>query len=180
MIAIRAELLGADSVLASVRASGPKARLAILQVVAKWTIILQRKAKEQLAGPSSKTRLGVKSGRLRRSITQKVTEAGNFIKGRVGTVVKYGRFWELGFHGTENVKAHLRRSKAQMKRRLKGASLGPVEKAHGTVRAHTRKVDQAPRPFLHPALDEVAPGFRDAVAKAAADAVKGGMRGSRP
>lgn len=177
MIAIRAELLGADSVLASVRASGPKARLAILRVVMAWTIMLQRKVKENLGGPSSKTRLGVRSGRLRRSITQKVTEGGNLIKGRVGTVVKYGRFWELGFHGTENVKAHLRRTKAQMKRRLRGAQAGPREQAHTTVSAHTRKVDQNPRPFLHPALAEIGPGFRDAVKKAATAAVREGIRG---
>jgi hypothetical protein len=51
----------------------------------------------------------------------------------------YARFWELGFHGTMNVRAHIR----------KNASGG-----FSDVRAFVRTVNQNARPFLKPTRDE--------------------------
>ena len=105
--------------------------------------------------------LNVRTGRLRRSITQRVeTEAGGKIVGLVGTNVKYGRVHEFGFKGAQKVKAHTRKL---------GGKRVPV-------RAHSRQVDIPKRPFLGPSLNEKMPVYR----KWMADAIKEASRAARP
>jgi phage gpG-like protein len=105
--------------------------------------------------------LNVRTGRLRRSITQRVeTEASGTIAGLVGTNVKYGRVHEFGFKGRVPVKAHTRKL---------GGKRVPV-------RAHSRQVDIPKRPFLGPSLNEKMPVYR----KWMADAIQGAARAARP
>lgn len=100
--------------------------------------------------------LGVRSGRLTRSVNVDSFQRGEEMGAAIGTNVIYGRFWELGFHGTQQVRAHtvhrrsrdvneVFRSKDRLKRRKVGSGVG-------FVRAHDRQVDVDPRPFLQPAL----------------------------
>jgi len=136
VIEITGTVTGADEVARRFENASAQIRLRVRQVVQGLGIELQRKVKEEkLSGQV----LRVQSGRLRRSVNEQTTESGDVVESTVGTPVVYGRFWELGFDGAEQVKAHTRT-------------------AHGVVqqvRAHSRTVHQAARPFLQPALAEM-------------------------
>ncbi len=111
--------------------------------------------------------LHVRTGRLRRSITQEVKEESNgSIVGTVGTNVSYAKFQELGFSGTQSVRQSLRTIKTAFGKSIKG---GPVTL---TVRAHTRKVEYPAHSFLATALKEMEPEFLANVKKAAGMALK--------
>ena len=58
--------------------------------------------------------LHARTSNLRNSIYQRVEESGDSIVGVIGTVVKYGRVHEYGFDDVVSVRAHIRRSRAQM------------------------------------------------------------------
>lgn len=111
--------------------------------------------------------LHVRTGRLRRSITQTVSEDGGNIMGTVGTNVVYARFQELGFSGTQNVRESLRTIKTAFGKAIKG---GPVT---FTVRAHTRQVNYPAHSFLATAMAEMRPEFLDRVTKALDKGLKG-------
>lgn len=142
-IEITGTVVGADQVITHFRARTEKAREIVLAHVSRATISVQNRVRFSfLSGQALRKR----SGRLTNSINQKVTEAGDTITGTVGTKVPYGRFWELGFHGIQHVREHIR---------SKGIRhLGYGVKVHdvGTVHAHVRQVNQSARPFLRPAL----------------------------
>lgn len=91
--------------------------------------------------------LNRRTGRLRNSITNRVTIQGNRVVGSVGTNVVYGRIHELGYSGPMSVKAHSRMIRQAFGRPLQKPRL--VE-----VRAHTRQVSMRPRPFLRPAIQD--------------------------
>jgi len=112
--------------------------------------------------------LNVKTGRLRRSITYAVTTPGaSSVQGTVGTNVAYGRFFELGFQGTENVKEHLRRIRehgTMVLKAAKGHDMKVWAKQRGkltgdevVVRAYTRHVDMPAHSFLGSALNDMRP-----------------------
>ena len=63
--------------------------------------------KEYLSGPRP-ARLGVRSGRLRGSLTRKVTVTAEKVTGILGSNVPYAAFHEFGFNGQVQVKAHAR------------------------------------------------------------------------
>lgn len=105
------------------------------QVQVLGLVLLSNIKKDKLSGGV----LNVRTGRLRRSVNEETTDAGDVIESTVGTNVVYGRFWELGFDGIEQVKAHTRT--------LRGVTQ--------QVRTYSRAVHQAARPFLQPALAEM-------------------------
>lgn len=77
------------------RVTGLSARLhaALLTTVTRETLLLQAHVVEnKLSGQV----LRVRTGTLRRSITQVVTDAGGTITGRVGTNLRYGLAHEFG------------------------------------------------------------------------------------
>jgi len=116
--------------------------------------LLAREKGEKLSGQV----LNVKTGRLRRSITQRVeTESDGNIVGLVGTNVSYGRAHELGFKGTVTVRAH--------RRNIKGKAV--------PVRAHGRNVNIPARPFLGPTLDERMPVYQRWMQDAIKEAIDG-------
>ncbi|MBX4215810.1 hypothetical protein KW797_02595 [Candidatus Parcubacteria bacterium] len=120
-----------------------------------------RSKKDYLSGPRPE-RLGVVSGRLRSSITQDVKEEGEDLEASVGTNVVYGRGWELGFHGTVQVKAHLR-----VVSKVFGKA--SAQALISQVRAHTRQVDQDARPFLEPAMRDALPALEGGIRQAMED-----------
>src|SRR6266702_3268297 len=136
MIELTAEVVGVESVRASLGDLPDQVRARVRVQVRRLGLELLRKVKsEKLSGQVLKVRTGL----LRRSINEQTTEQGDRIESAVGTNVVYGRFWELGFRGLEQVKAH-------------------THTLHGVVaqvRAYSRRVNQGPRPFLRPALDEM-------------------------
>ncbi|TDR82203.1 HK97 gp10 family phage protein [Paludibacterium purpuratum] len=108
--------------------------------------------------------LNVRNGRLRRSITYDVSHAGmSDVTGTVGTNVAYARFFEKGFHGTENVREHLRLVKKAFGKELRS----PV---WSTVRAHPRQVDMDAKSFLAPALKGMTPEILDQINAAVKEA----------
>lgn len=101
--------------------------------------------------------LHVRTGTLRRSITQRVIESGNDVTGIVGTNVKYAPPHEYGFKGTVSVREYLRRTKAGR---------------DATVSAHSRKVDMPPRSFLRSSLEENRKSILDRLEKGVNEGIK--------
>ena len=133
---ITLEVLGVDEVRERFIGAGERIRAELRETVQTLGIQLQGKVKaDYLSGGA----LGVVTGRLRRSVTERTEASGDSVTSTVGTNLSYGRFWELGFQGVEEVREHVRRTHGSV----------------ATVRAHERHVNQAPRPFLHPALDDM-------------------------
>lgn len=94
--------------------------------------------------------LHVRTGRLRRSINQRVTSDQNSVTGIVGTNVEYAQRLEYGFKGTESVRESLRHITQAFGKQLK-------EPKTITVRAHTRNVDYPAHSFLRSALAQMRP-----------------------
>ena len=88
--------------------------------------------------------LNVVTGRLKQSITNKVTRSGSKTIGQIGTNVVYGRIHELGFSGPVNVPAHSRRISQAFGRAIAPQTI--------SIRAHTKMMKVPKRPFLEPAL----------------------------
>ena len=134
---ITGQVLGAGKVVADLNAVASGAPERVFRTVQSLGLELLAKVKgDKLTGQVLK----VQTGRLRRSVNEKTTVSGAAVTSTVGTNVVYGRFWELGFSGDVNVRAHVRKT-------AKGAQ--------AMVRAHQRRVNQPARPFLKPALEEM-------------------------
>jgi len=161
MINIKGQVLGSEKVEATLGEAAVGYSQRVPKTVKALGLDLLAKVKEQYLSGSGA--LNVRSGRLRRSITEASTEDGTTFASSVGSNLAYARFWELGFHGLEEVKAYMRRTG---KHRV---NLGPYTTKTGKtrnkwvteytgavpVRAHSRQVDQDARPFLQPALADM-------------------------
>ncbi|WP_335995828.1 HK97 gp10 family phage protein [Acinetobacter pittii] len=116
----------------------------VRQSIARSTLKLLIKVKrEKLNGQV----LNKRTGRLGRSITQKLIELSNGVAGIVGTNVEYAPPHEYGFKGDVTVKAHLRMIKMAF-----GKSISPKQVS---IKTHTRKVDLPEKSFLRSALEEM-------------------------
>lgn len=110
--------------------------------------------------------LRVRTGRLRRSITQTVTDDANSITGTVGTNVEYAARHELGFTGTESVHEHLRTIKTAFGKAIKGGAVTVP------VRAHSRQINYPAHSFLASAMKELEPEFMETVKQALQNAIR--------
>lgn len=119
----------------------PKLKRRIARIVTK---LQARVVTNKLSGQVLK----VRTGTLRRSIHNEVTVSSGSVTGIVGTNMEYAAFHEYGFHGTENVKEHMRTIKQAF-----GQPLKSPKKI--TVRAHTRKVDYPEHSFLRSAFADM-------------------------
>ena len=116
----------------------------VRQSIARSTLKLLVKVKrEKLNGQV----LNKRSGRLGRSITQKLIELSNGVAGIVGTNVEYAPPHEYGFKGNVTVKAHLR-----MIKKAFGKSINPKQV---NIKTHRRKVNLPEKSFLRSALEEM-------------------------
>ena len=163
-IVLTGKVVGVEEVTAHLRGSPNKARQLLTVVIRRLGIQLQNKVRFQfLSGQSLK----VKTGRLRNSINEKLITRGDTILSQVGTAVPYGRFWEKGFSGTENVRAYVRRQKSRnVRASLEGKRKKTIAQGIAFVRAHPRHVTVAARPFLRPALQEMRPTIRETITEA--------------
>lgn len=150
---IRGYLVGDKETVARLDRLKGSLRGKVKQSIVALTLSLLVKVKaEKLTGQVLK----VRTGRLRRSINQRVTDAGTRIHGIVGTNVEYGRLHELGYTGPMAVKAHLRQ--------IKTAWGKPLQTPKAVqVRAHTRQVNFPERSFLRSSLREMEPKIRDEI-----------------
>lgn len=165
---IEGSVTGDANVVRSFGRVSPEVRAEIGKATGRIVLRLMRNVKrDKLSGQVLK----VRTGRLRRSITQRVEEAGDVITGIVGTNVEYAARHEFGFTGTETVKAHLRLVKQAFGKDLKH----PV---WATVGTHTREAKYPEHSFLRSALKELAASGKIAAEyrKALQDGVKAAIR----
>jgi hypothetical protein len=143
MSGVQIQAVGVDRVQIHVRQMGPKVQRALVLGITRETIDLVGVVKdEKLSGQV----LGQRTRRLRNSIHQTVNQNATRVAGTVGTDVIYGRFWEMGFVGTEQVRAH--------SRTINQAFGMPITARTILVAAHARQVNVAPRSFLRSTLGE--------------------------
>lgn len=144
-MSITGEVKGDREVVADLRRFDAAARGEIQKGIGRITLKLLTRVKAQkLSGQA----LNVRTGRLRRSITQRIESGAEEISGIVGTNVDYAAAHEYGFKGAVTVKQHLRLVKQAFGRPLKS----PV---WSTVSTHTKNVSLPERSFLRSALADM-------------------------
>lgn len=154
MITMR--FIGGTEVVEKLVRMEPEIEKSLLATITRLSIKLQAKVMEdKLSGQVLKT----KTGTLRRSITYKINQTQESISGTVGTNVSYGLTHEFGFHGTVNVKAHLRTIKQVYGRPL------PAPKQI-LIGEHSRMMNLPAKSFLRSALREMKPEIKQAIQEA--------------
>ena len=144
-MSIGGNVTGDREVVADLRRFDAAASGEIQNGIVRITLKLLSKVKAQkLSGQA----LNVRTGRLRRSITQRIDASDSEISGIVGTNVEYAAIHEYGFKGSVTIKQHLRLVKQAFGRPLKS----PV---WATVGAHSKNVNLPARSFLRSALAEL-------------------------
>jgi phage gpG-like protein len=156
------KVFGADATIGELRAAGARIGVSMTTSIGRLTLMLLRKVKaEKLSGQVLK----VRTGRLRRSINQRIEGANTaHVSGVVGTNVRYGRTHELGFKGTVKVKESLRTQVQAW-----GKPISPI-KVH--VRAHDRNVDLPERSFLRSSLRELQPAIVKEIGAGVSEAIR--------
>lgn len=144
---LKGQIIGGEQTLRHLQGVAPKMGSALDRRITALTIKLTGKVKsDKLSGQV----LGVKTGRLRRSINPSITGQGTgAVTGKVGTNVEYARVHEQGFHASVKVKEHLR-----MQTTAFGKSIAPQQV---TVREHWMTMNIPPNSFLRSALAEMRP-----------------------
>lgn len=145
-------------------------------------LVVAKSQLEYLSGPRP-AKIQSVTGRLRQSVTSNVTRSADRVIGRIGSAVKYAAFHEFGFHGVMNVKAHTRVTQNINAKGDSIASTGKVisgvvqsrkviaGKQRGGfvsvqfVRAHSRQVNYAGKPFVRPALEALQPQIKAEIVK---------------
>lgn len=162
---ITATLFGDAEVRAKLENVFPAARESLRRTVSKLAIDLQRHV---VADKLSGQVLRVRTGTLRRSINQHVEESGTSITGIVGAdmnAARYARAHEYGFHGTVEVRAHMRTITQAFGRRLKN----PREVQ---VSAHPMRMNLAERSYLRSSLRDMRQTILDSFQASLAQAVQ--------
>ena len=153
---ITGALIGVQAVIAGIGLKNSAAKVELKKAIDLMAIKTLARVKLKLSDDV----LHVKTGRLRRSVTQSVTEDSSGIVGVVGTNVSYAKVHELGFSGTQSVAQSLRTIKTAFGKAIKG---GPVT---FSVSAHTRSVNYPARSFLATSIEELKPEFEESIKKA--------------
>lgn len=170
---ITGRVIGADVVKSTLIAIPPRVREQMVISVQQAAMHVLRRAKSHyLTGAALK----VQTGNLRRSVAvDGPSSSGNEITATVGTNSVYGRFWELGFSGSVSVKGHVRKMASRSQYLAFGKRKGKLDaQGIGFVRAHSRNVQSAPRPFLAPALADSREVIRKTILRGIATALAGG------
>lgn len=147
----RGSAKGAKKTAKSLRNVGKRTHDSVRKSLGRLTLELMTKVKlEKLSGPGTGQALNVRTGRLRRSITQRITNSGREVRGIVGTNVEYAKFHEFG----QSIKADLKKQREGFKTGLKADK--PALNADSLP----------PRSFLRSALKEMEPRIREEFANA--------------
>lgn len=158
---IKGWLVGDQELIARLERFSPELQKSLQGGVSRLALKLLAHVKEDKLSDQV---LHVRTGRLRRSINQRVESSGSAVYGSVGTNVSYARRHELGFNGTESVRAHLRMMKTAFGREVKNPR-------QIQVNAFSRRVNYPAHSFLRSALsdmrDEINAGLQQAVESAA-------------
>jgi phage gpG-like protein len=135
---LKGYVIGGEQVVAKFQVMPQEFHAALKKGITRAVIMVQKLSKQKLNGEV----LNVRSGRLRRSINTRVTEAASKVEGIVGTNVEYAHVHEFGFHGMVTVREHIRRAKSGKE---------------SMVRSQSRKMDVPEKSFLRSALKELEP-----------------------
>lgn len=159
---IKGELLNGNRAAKNLKDKGSTLQTNLTKSIARLVLVLMVKVKgSKLSGQV----LNVRTGRLRRSINQRVEGINTpVVAGYVGTNVKYARPHEYGFEGSVNVKQSLRMQVMAWGR--------PIEPVQTIVRAHKRAVTLPERSFLRSALADMTPQIRRELVGAVTEAIK--------
>jgi phage gpG-like protein len=150
---MKVEIQGGDDLMRRLAALQKRITAGLREAINRATFDLVGYVKERKLSDQV---LRVRTGRLRRSITGKVTEENGQPVGIVGTNVSYARVHEFGFRGRVKVRAHARK--------VKGKKV--------PVRAHSRDVDIPKRAFLVPSLNERMPAYKNWMTQAVQEATR--------
>jgi hypothetical protein len=155
-IEIIGKVTGVEQVVGHMRSIGMGFSQRVPMTVKALGIELQRRVREvYLLGPRPQ-KLARKTGRLSRSINEKMTEPEKFTYvSTVGTNVKYGAYWEKGFD--MKVGAYTRGGRRALSDKVRAW----YEARHP---AGTKHIEA--RPFLVPALDDMRAEIRERLVKA--------------
>lgn len=142
----RGSVTGGRETGKKLRGAGKRMHGSVRKSLGSLVLELLTKVKlEKLSGPGTGQVLNVRTGRLRRSITQRITDSGREISGVVGTNVEYAKFHEFG----QSIKADLKKQREGFK-----AGLAASKPSLSTG-------DLPPRSFLRSALKEMEPRIRE-------------------
>lgn len=160
---IKGEYIGYEAIMRRFGEQKDRIPMGLTRAVTRLTMMLLRDVKEnKLTGQV----LNVRSGRLRRSINQRITGQGtNEVTGTVGTNLAYGRPHEYGFSGTVSVREHLRTITQAF-----GNPIGPMTI---TVKAHKMTMKLPEKSFLRSALRDLEPSIDSELRKASNYIAKG-------
>jgi phage gpG-like protein len=156
--------LQAEQFLAKLTGATPRLNAAVLAAVQRKAIEVQAAVKVKLSGGV----LHVRTGTLRRSINQKVTQEGDSTTAVVGTNVKYAAVHEYGFTGDVTVPAHTRNNRRVSDVVTRKTKPGG---AQVDVRAYVMHMHMPERSFLRSTLADFAPSIREDIRTAALNAL---------
>jgi hypothetical protein len=158
---ITAELIGDTELLARLDAMPGAANQNLARAITRLGLQLQRYVQaDKLSGQVLKRRTGI----LASSINTATSVTATSVTATVGTLAKLhgAAAHEMGFHGTVNVKASLRRIKEAFGR--------PIAEKTISVRAHAMHMNLPERSFLRSALADmrgtIEAGLQEAVDQA--------------
>ena len=182
-----AELLGADATVAWIESLSPKASRALRTGVSDLAVALLRHVKEDKLSDQV---LHVRTGNLRRSINQKVTEENGTFTGSVGTNLSYAAIHEFGGTIQRHVNERVMRFRLNAKgdiMRQNEVGMGPHRRGAGNLAvfakaSHKRAVEMKvkgaswtvhmpERSFLRSALADMAPEIQTGIEKAVREAI---------
>jgi len=159
----------AENLLARLLGMPDTMRKSLLIAMQRLAIEVQRSVKQdKLSGQV----LNVRTGTLRRSINQEVTDHAKGIFAIVGTNVKYAAIHEYGFSGAVEVRGHMRRIRARSR---VSPNTGKIVKGklsgEAFVSPHQRVVVMPQRSFLRSTLRDYGPRIRQQLKEAAREAL---------
>ena len=145
MIALGIKANGLDQTTAMLHLLPKQADTEKNKAIQKGGQIIAKFWKLRLSGPAGPSRLGVRSGQLRRSIRSRMIDKESAV---VGSTMPYSRIHEFGYRGPQHVSAH------RVRAHTRG---GHAVKAH-TRGSFTRTMNMPARPHRAPAeRDSAAP-----------------------
>lgn len=161
---ITAHVAGAVELEAKFLASKRPVKARVERELRELAVKLQRKVKsEKLSGQV----LNVRTGRLKRSINQRVQVFESAVVASVGTNVKYGAAWELGFDVREHERTlHFREVDSDFAFGTR-TLFTTAKRSHFSRKITMKARHQNARPFLRPSLEEMTPEIRMRLARAA-------------
>lgn len=166
LLNIRVE--GIEAVQANLNLTSKQVRAELEQVVAAAAQQAVGAAQMNLSGRV----LGRHSGQTAGAVRSYPITGEGFVTANVGVGPEgfRGKFWERGFNGAQEVKAHLRAIKTgtklqvmKMSRKGKVSRLKTYDTGAINVSSYSRTVDGSARPWLAPAVASVSQTFRQAV-----------------